>query len=402
MERLPMHGVRILDLSRQLPGPLATQVLADFGAEVIKVEDTRSGDNFRYTEPKINGMSARHLQLNRNKRGLAIDLKSEAGRKIFLELAAQSHVVFEQFRPGVVKRLGIDYEAVKAVNPAVVYCSLSGFGQEGPYRDIAAHDPNYLSLAGVLSLIGRRGGEPSLSGPQLADITAAHMVTIGILMALRNAEATGKGEYIDVSLFDSAFSLAVTGLSNYLGGGQAPTRGGERHNGKYPWADIYRTADGEWITITAIEEQFYANLCRALGREDWLPHQYADEARQQEIREGMAGIFAGRTRDEWFALLKDKDVCIGPVLSIEEAVNSEQVRQRGNIISHRHPVAGETRLLRNPIRMRSVDPAIRAGAPLLGEHSGEILAELGYQDADIKRLVEQGVIAVPTGTPAKS
>jgi len=394
-KRLPLTGIRILDLSRQLPGPLATQALADFGAEVIKVEDTNAGDNFRFTEPKIGGIASRHLQLNRNKRGLAIDLKTAKGKEIFLELASQSHVVFEQFRPGVVKRLGIDYESIKAVNSSIVYCSLSGFGQEAPYRDLVAHDPNYLSLAGVLSLIGRSGGEPSLSGPQLADITAAHMVTIAILMALRNSETNGEGEYIDISLFDSAFSLAITGLSTYLGGGQPPSRGEERHNGKYPWSDIYATKDGKWITIAAIEDHFYRNLCISLGRNDWLELQYADNETQEKIRTDLTKIFLTKTRDEWFSLLKDKDVCIAPVLNIEEATNSEQVIQRGNVVEHFHSVAGKTRLLRSPIRMKSVDPAIRFGAPQLGEHSIEILGEIGFDPKQIDSYLKEGIIFSP-------
>jgi crotonobetainyl-CoA:carnitine CoA-transferase CaiB-like acyl-CoA transferase len=395
MENLPLAGITVLDLSRQLPGPLATMMLADFGADVIKVEDTKTGDNFRSTAPQQNGVATRHLMLNRNKRGLAIDLKATAGREVFLKLAAKADVVFEQFRPGVVKRLGIDYEAIRAVNPKIVYCSLSGFGQNAPLRDMVAHDPNYLSVSGVLSLLGRRGKEPAMTGPQLADITAAHMVTIGILMALRRAEASGVGDYIDISLFDSAFSLAVTAMSTYLGSGKAPGRGEERHNGKYPWSDIYQTSDGGYITISAIEEHFYANLCRSLGREDWLPLQYADEAKQEEIRAGMQAIFLTRTRDEWFALLKDKEVCISPVLSIEEAANSEQVRTRGNIVNHRHPVAGETRLLATPVRMTNTKTPIRMGAPALGEHTANLLEYLGYSAAQIAELSASGAVLVP-------
>ncbi len=395
MAELPLAGITILDLSRQLPGPLATMILADFGADVIKIEDTKAGDNFRFTAPSQNGVATRHLMLNRNKRGLAIDLKSAAGKGIFLELAARSHVVFEQFRPGVVKRLGIDYESVKKVNPAIVYCSLSGFGQTGPLRDVVAHDPNYLSVSGVLSLLGRKGHAPAMTGPQLADISASHMVAIGILIALRRAESRGEGEFIDISLFDSAFSMAVTALSTYFGSGRAPSRGEERHNGKYPWSDIYETRDGGYITISSIEEHFYANLCRALGREDWLPHQYADEATQEHIRAQMQRIFRSRTRDEWFELLKDKDVCISPVLSIDEAANSAQVKARGDLVRHRHPVAGDTTLLRTPIFMRGADTPIRMGAPALGEHSAEILASLGYTAAQIGELSAQGVILDP-------
>jgi alpha-methylacyl-CoA racemase len=392
---LPLAGIRILDLTRQLPGPLATQTLADYGADVIKIEDTRGGDDFRSTQPSINGVAARHLQLNRNKRGLALDLKQPEGRKIFLELAAQSQVVFEQFRPGVVKRLGIDYEAVREVNPRIVYCSLSGFGQDGPHRNMVAHDPNYLALSGVLGLVGRSGGEPVLSGPQLADITAAHLSTIGILMALRNAEVHGTGEYLDMSLFDAAFSLPVTALSTYLGGEAAPSRGQERHNGKYPWADIYRTSDGKFITIAAIEGPFYRNLCLALDRSEWLGDQYAAQERQQHIRAEMTRIFGEHTRDEWFARLKDKEVCISPVLSVEEAVESEQVKVRNSIIAHEHPVAGPTRLQASPIRMRSVPVTVRMGAPAQGEHSVAILEELGYSKEDIGRLRGAGVMLAP-------
>ena len=290
MTGLPLEGVTVLDLSRQLPGPVSTQILADFGADVIKIEDTGAGDNFRSVEPRRKGVSARHAQINRNKRGLAIDLKSPQGHAVFMKLCEQADVVFEQFRPGVVKRLGIDYEAVRQVNPRIVYCALSGFGQNGPLRDVVAHDPNYLSVSGVLGLLGRRGGAPAMSGPQISDLAAAHLATIGILMALRRAEHTGEGDYIDISLFDSAMSMAVTAVATYLGGGKAPSRGEERHNGRYPWSDIYETSDGQYITISAIESHFYANLCNALERPQWLPDQYADDARLQAIRDEILHI----------------------------------------------------------------------------------------------------------------
>jgi len=389
---LPLSGVKIIDLSRQLPGPFATMTLADFGADVIKIEDTKSGDSFRQTEPQKNGISIRHLQLNRNKRSLAINLKSAEGKEVFLKLAARSDVILEQFRPGVVDRLGIDYASVKRINPKIVYCSLSGFGQVSPFRNLTAHDPNYLALSGVMSLLGRRNEEPAMTGPQLADITAAHMVTSGILMALRKAEMSNEGAYIDISLFDSAFSLAVTAMCSYLGSGHAPSRGEERHNGKYPWSDIYRTGDGHYLTISAIEEHFYVNLCRALGHEDWLALQYADESTQEQIRSEMKRIFLTRTRDAWFDFLKDQDVCVGPVLSVSEAASSSQVLDRETLVSHRHPIAGDIQLMRSPIRMSHTDTSVRMGAPLLGEHSIDILRGLGCGEAQISALLEAGVV----------
>jgi crotonobetainyl-CoA:carnitine CoA-transferase CaiB-like acyl-CoA transferase len=395
MTALPLEGVTVLDLSRQLPGPVATQILADFGADVIKIEDTGSGDSFRAVEPLRNGVAARHVQINRNKRGLAIDLKSEEGHAIFMKLCGRAQVVFEQFRPGVVRRLGIHYEAVREVNPRIVYCALSGFGQNGPLRDVVAHDPNYLSVSGVLGLLGRRGGPPAMSGPQISDLAAAHLSTIGILLALRRAEHTGEGEYIDISLFDSAMSMSVTAVATYLGGGRAPSRGEERHNGRYPWSDIYETSDGGYLTVSAIEEHFYANLCNALGRPEWLGDQYAGDARQEEIRAGMAQIFRSRTRDEWFDLLKDRQVCISPVLSVAEAVESEHAKARGSIVEHHHPVAGDMRHLASPIRLRNAPATIRRAAPALGEHSAEILASLGYGTEVIEQLVARGVVKAP-------
>jgi crotonobetainyl-CoA:carnitine CoA-transferase CaiB-like acyl-CoA transferase len=395
MKTLPLEGVVVLDLARQLPGPVATQMLADFGADVIKIEDTRQGDDFRRVEPLVQGVSTRHMMLNRNKRGLAIDLKSADGRAIFLDLARRADVVFEQFRPGVVERLGIHYDAVRAVNPKIVYCALSGFGQHGPLRDVVAHDPNYLSISGILSLLGRRGGPPAMSGPQISDLTAASMATIGILMALRRAEKTGEGEYIDIALFDSAFSLAVTALSSYVGSGTAPVRGQERHNGRYPWSDIYETADGGYITLSAIEPHFYRNLCQALGHPEWSELQYADDARQESIRETLRVLFLTRTRDEWFERLKDKEVCISPVLSVAEAVQSEQVQARQCLVPHHHPVAGDTRLLATPIRFKHAPASIRRHAPALGEHSVEILESLGFQAAKIEDLLARGVVRAP-------
>lgn len=394
MSSLPLSGVTVLDLSRQLPGPLATQILADFGADVIKIEDPVSGDEFRKVPPFVGGVSMRHMMINRNKRGLAINLKSPEGRAVFLDLASKADVVLEQFRPGVVARLGIAYEDVCKVNPRIVYVSLSGFGQKGPLRDVVAHDPNYLAVSGVLGLLGRRGEAPAMAGPQISDLTAAHMAAIGILIALRQSEREGKGEYIDLALFDCAFSLSVTALSTYLGSGRAPARGEERHNGKYPWSDIYQTACGGYITVSAIEPHFYRNLCLALAHPEWEALQYAENSVQEGIRAEMARIFMTRTRDEWFEALKDKEVCISPVLSVAEAAESENVAARGLLMPHIHPDAGDVRLMRSPIRMSEAPGEIQRPSPRLGEHSRDILEAMGYQQSKIDELVNKGIVKV--------
>jgi crotonobetainyl-CoA:carnitine CoA-transferase CaiB-like acyl-CoA transferase len=391
----PLEGIRVLDLGRLLPGPFATQILADFGADVIKIEDPRSGDGFRTAAPQINGVSARHVTLNRNKRCLALNLKAPAGRKIFLGLARNAHVILEQFRPGVMARLGLDYDVVRAVNPRIVYCSLSGFGQSAPYRDLAAHDPNYLALAGVLSLIGRQGGAPALSGLQIADINGALLAALGILIAVRRAERDGLGDYLDLALFDGVLGTAITAAATYFGTGAAPRRGEERHTGKYPMADIYETADGGHVTIAAIEPPFWANLCRALGHEEWIVHHYAEGEKAEEIRAAMRAIFRTKTRDEWFGLLKDRDVCIGPVLGLEEALTGEQTAARGLVIPHEHPVAGPVSLLATPITLRNGAARIRFPAGRLGEDTDAILAELGYDAAARAGLRAEGVTAGP-------
>src|SRR5271156_5012071 len=377
-----------------LPGPFCTQILADFGADVIKIEDVAHGDPFRATEPKMGGVAVRHLTLNRNKRSLSLDLKSLQGKEIFLHLLDSSQVVVEQFRPGVMDRLGLGVETLQARNSGLVYCSLSGFGQTGPWRDLVAHDPNYLALAGVLDLIGARSGPPAMSGLTIADITGALMAAIGILLGVRNSEKSGVGEYIDLSMFDGAVAAAVTAASTYLGSGRAPARGSERHTGGVPASGLYETADARHVVICAIEPHFWANLCRALDREDWLPHAFASGDRAADIQRELAMIFRTRTRDAWFEELGAAGTCLAPVLSIDETLESEHAKARGLVVAHDHPDAGPTRILANPIRLRDHPAEVRFGAPALGEHSEEIMRDLGYSRVVIAALAVLNAIRI--------
>jgi alpha-methylacyl-CoA racemase len=394
---LPLNGVRVLDLTRMLPGPFCTQILADFGADVIKIEDVVHGDPFRATEPRMGGVAVRHLTLNRNKRSLALDLKSPQGREIFLELLDTSQVVIEQFRPGVMERLGLGAEVLRARNPKLVTCSLSGFGQTGPWRDLVAHDPNYLALAGVLDLIGEKDGPPAMSGLTVADITGALMATVGILLGVRNSERNGFGDTIDLSMFDGVVAAAVTAASAYLGSGRAPARGRERHTGGIPASGVYQAADGRYVAICAIEPHFWANLCRALSREDWLPHAFAGGDKGAEIQIELAAIFRTRSRDAWFQSLASLDTCLTPVLSIDETLESEHAKARGLVVAHEHPDAGPTRLLANPIRLRDHPAVVRFGAAALGEHSQQILSDLGYASEAIAALAADGAIRIASG-----
>jgi crotonobetainyl-CoA:carnitine CoA-transferase CaiB-like acyl-CoA transferase len=377
-----------------LPGPFCTQILADFGADVIKIEDVAHGYPFRATEPKMGGVAVRHLTLNRNKRSLSLDLKSLQGKEIFLQLLDSSQVVVEQFRPGVMDRLGLGAETLRARNSRLVYCSLSGFGQNGPWRNLVAHDPNFLALAGVLDLIGAKSGPPAMSGLTIADITGALMAAIGILLGVRNSEKNGVGEYIDLSMFDGAVAAAVTAASTYLGSGRGPARGSERHTGGVPASGLYETADARHVVICAIEQHFWANLCGALGREDWLPHAFASGDKAADIQRELAAIFRTRTRDAWFEELGAAGTCLAPVLSIGETLQSEHAKARGLVVAHDHPDAGATRILANPIRLRDNPAKVRFGAPALGEHSDEIMRDLGYSRDDIAALAALNAIRI--------
>lgn len=397
MTELPLAGIRILDFSRLLPGPFVTQILADFGAEIIKVEDTKEGDGFRQSHPKANGIAVRHLALNRNKLSLSVDLKSPRGRDAVLRLARDVDCVIEQFRPGVMSRLGLSPDDIKAVNPNVIYCSLSGFGQDGSMRNLAAHDPQYLALAGILSLMGPQDGPPALSGLQVADIIGALMTAVGILIALRKKERTGDGDRLDMSLFDSSLGSAVTSAAICLATGENPVRGQERHTGRYPMAGVYMAKDGEYVVVSAIEKAFWTNLCRCLGHEEWIEHHFADAAKAAEIRAEMQRIFLTRTRDEWFEYLGDKDTCLAPVLQMSEALDSAVVGERGLIFTQQHPVAGAVRLLATPIKMDGVPVHAARPAPELGQHSRLILSQAGIGRGEIDELIRDGVVREASG-----
>ncbi|HYV04751.1 MAG TPA: CoA transferase, partial [Blastocatellia bacterium] len=273
-----LKGIRVLDLSRMLPGPYCSMMLGDLGAEVIKVEEPKIGDPTRHTRPLVDGQSAAFAQVNRNKKSIAIDLKQPAGRELFLKLAATADCILEQFRPGVVDRLGVGYNKVAEINPRIVYCSLTGFGQDGPHRDRSGHDLNYLALSGVLGLTTDEKGKPVIPGVQIADLAGGMIAGFAILAALLARERTGQGQYVDVSMFDVMVSMLPIPAAHHFGGRTISVGGKYVLSGAYPFYNVYEASDGKYMTLGALEPKFWANFCRTIGREELIARQFDEGA----------------------------------------------------------------------------------------------------------------------------
>jgi len=377
----------VLDLTRLLPGAMATLHLADMGADVIKIEDTAAGDYSRTMGRVRDGMSDSFRLLNRNKRAMRLDLKQARGREAFLKLAERADVVVEGFRPGVVAKLGVGYEAVSAVNVRIVYCSISGYGQDGPYAQRAGHDINYTGYAGVGDQIGTAGA-PVVPNFQIADLLGGALVpAMGILAALLDARSSGRGRYVDVSMTDAALAHAVFPLLGLLERGKAPARGTGMLDGGLPCYNVYRTQDGRFMAVGALERKFWATLCDILGCPDLGEKHLVYGADAEPVKARLEKIFASRTQREWTELFAGADCCVSPVLRIDEALANEQLRARRMVID-----AGGVTQLALPLKMSEFRFGIERGAPAAGEHTDQILREAGYGDAEIAALRNEGVI----------
>ena len=381
----PLAGIRILDLTRLLPGPVTTLHLADLGAEVIKIEDPQVGDYARTLgtgQGEENGQSSAYFRMiNRNKQGFRLDLKKPEGVEVFMRLAREADVIIESFRPGVMAKLGIGYAAIAAVNPKIAYCSISGYGQDGPYKDLAGHDINYLGYAGVLDQIGSAGGNPAIPNFQIADLLGGAMTAaMGILAVVIEAQRTGQGRYIDVSMTDSVLAHTYFSMLRLNDAGQSAPRGTDLLSGGLPCYATYRCADGKHMAVGALEGKFWKTACEVLGHPDWLKRQW-----DASLRGELAELFATRPRDEWASLFAAVDCCITPILSPEEALANEQILARKMVVQE----DGLTQFA-PPLKMSGFEFSIRQAAPKSGEHNAAILAAAGYSTTEIQRLESAG------------
>jgi alpha-methylacyl-CoA racemase len=432
---LPLAGIRVLDLSRLLPGGFCSLLLADFGAEVLKVEDTGMGDYIRWSPPYVEGAedsakSALFLALNRNKRSIRLDLKHERGREVLLALVREHDVVLESFRPGVLDRLGVGYERMREVNPGIVYCAISGYGQSGPKREASGHDMNYLGLVGLLGLTGERGGPPVQAAGQIADLGGgALMAAFGILAALRERDGapatrspgaaasaghaqpagggepahparagSGEGQVVDVSMADGALSWLAMVAAAYFADGNPPHRGELLLAGSVICYRPYECGDG-WVTLGALEPKFWQAWCHGVEREDLIERQF--EAPGSDAHTQVVDIFKSRTRAQWEQFAREHDCCLEPVLELDEALDSELVRAREMVVNLQQPgVKGGVRQLGVPVKLKRTPGAHdRLPGPALGEHTEEVLTAVGYSAEEIAALLASGAAA---GPPSKA
>jgi crotonobetainyl-CoA:carnitine CoA-transferase CaiB-like acyl-CoA transferase len=382
---MPLTGVRVLDLTRLLPGPFCTMLLADMGADVIKVEEPGTGDYMRWTPPLIDGQSALFNAVNRNKRSVTLNLKSEHGRDLLLRLIEHADVLVEGNRPGVMDRLGLGWDTLHKRNPKLVMCSITGYGQDGPFASRAGHDLNYMATAGGLGLNGNRGGPPVPLAVQVADIGAGGLQpAVAILGALVGVQRGGEGRLLDASMTDGALSWLALELAA-MGAGEVVARGDRRLTGRYACYRVYACKGGGFYSVGALEPKFWVTLCHAVGKPDLADLQFAEGAERARVHAEMEAVFASRTRDEWQRELDDREVCCEPVLELGEVESHPQIAARRLIERE-----GDRVEVRPAIPMRT--DWRRRDAPGLGQHTAEILTEVGVDSSRLEALRKDGAV----------
>lgn len=391
-----LDGLRVLDLTRVLAGPFATMLLADLGAEVIKIELPGKGDDSRAFPPFIGSESAYFMSLNRNKRSLALNIKSPVGRKILLELVGKSDVLVENFRPGTMEKLGLGYETLKRVNPRLIYAAISGFGQSGPYRDRPAYDAVVQAMGGIMSITGQADGIPTRVGASIGDITAGLFGAVGILAALLHRAHGGMGQMVDVAMLDGQVAILENAIARYLVGGEIPKPQGNRHPSIVPF-EPFETADG-YLVVAAGNDELWQKLCKALELNELVddPRFCTNELRNRnydELRPLLAERMKTQPTELWRSILDRAGVPNGPINTVAQVVQDAQVLARQMLVEVPHPTAGAVKMAGVPIKLSETPGGVRLPPPLLGQHSDEILRNLlGYSAEQIAQLRAEGVV----------
>lgn len=382
-----LGGIRVLDLTRYIPGPYCTMLLGDLGADVVKVEQPPVGDPARVVPPVVGEAGAVHAALNRNKRSVAVDIRREPGAAVVRSLAAQADVLVESFRPGALARRGLGPEELRAENPRLVYCSLTGYGRDGPMAARAGHDVDYMALGGLLGTLRDAEGRPVLPAAQIADMTGGLLATIGILAALQARERTGLGQVVDVSMLEGILSLMTVPATRLMAGGSLTNE----LTGTHACYNVFRCRDGRYLAVGALEPKFWESLVRALGMPERGSRQWEGGKERRETLEALAHLFAAKDRDQWVRELEAADACVEPVLDLEDALGQPQVTARHGVMEG---AAGEARFrtVASPVRLLGTPVTVRRPVPALGQHTDEVLRESGYADREIVSLRDDGVI----------
>ncbi|MDA0352261.1 MAG: CoA transferase [Chloroflexi bacterium] len=390
----PLAGLKVVDLSRLAPGPFASMLLADLGADVILVEAPSGAIQGMGSDEMDEAAEKRRAynSLSRNKRSIIVDLRQEEGRQIVHDLAKDADIFLEGFRPGVTDRLGVGYEAISKTNPKIVYASLSGYGQTGPYNHMVGHDINYISVGGALGQIGRPGQKPSIPANIVADFAGGGLMTaFSILAALQGVHTTGKGQHVDMGMADGVLYLLASQTGGVLAGGESPGPGDGMLTGARPFYDAYECADGKYLSLGSLEPQFWAALCETLGRSDLQPHQQNPD-KQAEIGEFLGTTLKTKSRDEWFAMMKPIDICVAPVLSLAESLENEQMLARQMVVEVEDPKLGMIKHVGIGPKFSGTPGKVHSTAPRRGQHTDEVLASIGRDTSAVGALRESGVV----------
>ena len=386
-----LGDIKILDLTQLLPGPFCSKLLSGFGAKVIKIERPGIGDLARSFSPKRGSDAASFHYLNTNKKSVTLDLKSNEARKIFLDLVRDCDVVLESSRPGTMERMGVGYNKIRKVNPTIIYCSISAYGQTGLYREKAAHDLNIIGLSGILEMTGEYSRPPAIPGVQIADISSGLYACIAILLALIKRKRKGIGQKIDISMLDSTISFLSIHAADFFASGELPQRGKGVLTGGFACYNIYKTKDDRYMTLVGLEPHLWKEACLALGFESWITKQF-DAHFQETMKEELRKLFCQRTMKEWIGFFGGKNVCCEPVLNIQETFLHPQVIHTKIKSQVRYPKLGPIDGIGIPIKFSNIKTKKQRPAPLLGEYTGQALKKLGYKAGAIQSLRDKKVI----------